>query len=66
MKDGELGMEVGSFFFFRQQTAYDIRLSLVGSEMCISDSLHAGPANHLRTSHAQPLADVGAQCMGCL
>ena len=23
------------FFFFKQKTAYDIRLSLVGSEMCI-------------------------------
>src|SRR5660397_278205 len=27
------------FFFFKQKTAYDIRLSLVGSEMCIRDSL---------------------------
>ena len=26
------------FFFFKQKTAYDIRLSLVGSEMCIRDS----------------------------
>ncbi len=25
------------FFFFKQQTAYDVRLSLVGSEMCIRD-----------------------------
>ena len=25
------------FFFFKQKTAYDIRLSLVGSEMCIRD-----------------------------
>ena len=24
-------------FFFKQKTAYDIRLSLVGSEMCIRD-----------------------------
>ncbi len=23
------------FFFFKQKTAYDLRLSLVGSEMCI-------------------------------
>ena len=28
----------GVFFFFKQKTAYDIRLSLVGSEMCIRDS----------------------------
>ena len=27
-----------SFFFFKQKTAYEIRLSLVGSEMCIRDS----------------------------
>src|SRR5660397_224033 len=27
------------FFFFKQKTAYDIRLSLVGSEMCIRDSV---------------------------
>ena len=26
------------FFFFKQKTAYEIRLSLVGSEMCIRDS----------------------------
>jgi len=25
------------FFFFQQKTAYEIRLSLVGSEMCIRD-----------------------------
>src|SRR5660397_131756 len=28
------------FFFFKQKTAYDIRLSLVGSEMCIRDSFN--------------------------
>ena len=28
------------FFFFKQKTAYEIRLSLVGSEMCIRDSIH--------------------------
>ena len=26
------------FFFFKQKTAYEIRISLVGSEMCIRDS----------------------------
>ncbi len=26
-----------SIFFFKQKTAYEIRLSLVGSEMCIRD-----------------------------
>ncbi len=25
------------FFFFKQKTAYEVRLSLVGSEMCIRD-----------------------------
>ena len=25
------------FFFFKQKTAYEIRLSLVGSEICIRD-----------------------------
>ncbi len=28
---------LGVFFFFKQKTAYEIRLSLVGSEMCIRD-----------------------------
>ncbi len=25
------------FFFFKQKSAYEIRLSLVGSEMCVGD-----------------------------
>ena len=29
------------FFFFKQKTAYEIRLSIVGSEMCIRGSLAA-------------------------
>ncbi len=38
------------FFFFKQKAAYDIRLSLVGSEMCISGmvpiaALHLGSPN---------------------
>src|SRR5674476_1646703 len=28
------------FFFFKQKTAYEISACLVGSEMCIRDSLH--------------------------
>ena len=28
------------FFFFKQKTAYEIGVRLVGSEMCIRDSLH--------------------------
>ena len=31
------------FFLFKQKTAYELRLSLVGSEMSISDSLPAIP-----------------------
>ena len=30
------------FFFFKQKTAYEIRLSLVGSEMCIRDRYNHG------------------------
>ena len=30
------------FFFFKQKTAYEIRLSLVGSEMCIRDRFFEG------------------------
>ncbi|WP_231969396.1 hypothetical protein, partial [Polynucleobacter necessarius] len=33
--------DVEVFFFFKQKTAYEIRLSLVGSEMCIRDSYKA-------------------------
>ena len=32
------------FFFFKQKTAYEIRLSLVGSEMCIRDRMNIGIA----------------------
>eukprot|EP00831_Metopus_contortus_P041970 TRINITY_DN33047_c0_g1_i1.p2 TRINITY_DN33047_c0_g1~~TRINITY_DN33047_c0_g1_i1.p2 ORF type:complete len:103 (+),score=36.09 TRINITY_DN33047_c0_g1_i1:87-395(+) len=30
---------VGCFFFFKQKTAYEMQRGLVGSEMCIRDSL---------------------------
>ena len=32
-------MSIGLGVFFKQKTAYEIRLSLVGSEMCIRDSI---------------------------
>ena len=32
------------FFFFKQKTAYEIGVRLVGSEMCIRDSLGISPA----------------------
>ncbi|KQI33394.1 hypothetical protein Y868_08770, partial [Campylobacter jejuni CVM 41918] len=35
-------------FFFKQKTAYEIRLSLVGSEMCIRDRGY--PARGVRTN----------------
>ncbi len=34
---GIQGMLLSIIFFFKQKTAYRIRLSLVGSEMCIGD-----------------------------
>ena len=34
------------FFFCKQKTAYEIRLSLVGSEMCIRDSPSTLPRFH--------------------
>ena len=37
------------FFFFKQKTAYEIRLSLVGSEMCIRDRPGAARV-HRRTA----------------
>ena len=33
-------IRVVKFFFFKRKTAYEIRLSLVGSEMCIMDSFY--------------------------
>ena len=37
------GRRIIKKIFFKQKTAYEIRLSLVGSEMCIRDRLHAVP-----------------------
>ena len=34
----------GFFFFFKQKTAYEIGVRLVGSEMCIRDSSNRDPA----------------------
>ena len=33
------------FFFFKQKTAYEMLRSLVGSEMCIRDSVCSGHAS---------------------
>src|SRR5665809_71447 len=37
-------------FFFKQKTAYEIRLSLVGSEMCIRDRYKKTHPQDLRTA----------------
>src|SRR5665809_56638 len=42
------------FFFFKQKTAYEIRLSLVGSEMCIRDRWGSGAENHLPAAPPRP------------
>ena len=34
-----VGRGCQGIFFFKQKTAYEIRLSLVGSEMCIRDRI---------------------------
>ena len=36
---------ISSFFFFKQKTAYEIGVRLVGSEMCIRDSAKKWPRN---------------------
>ena len=36
------------FFFFKQKTAYEIGVRLVGSEMCIRDSLYADKILYLK------------------
>src|SRR5674536_395931 len=45
------------FFFFKQKTAYEMLRSLVGSEMCIRDSLKAARAGiPLIISKAAPIS----------
>ena len=44
------GMTFSRIFFFKQKTAYEISLGLVGSEMCIRDRqklLHLGDSSGL-------------------
>ena len=36
------------FFFFKQKTAYEILSGLVGSEMCIRDSIYSALRGFLR------------------
>src|SRR5660397_268540 len=44
------------FFFFKQKTAYEIRLSLVGSEMCIRDRVRYAYAKLSRHRARLPIA----------
>jgi len=46
------------FFFFKQKTAYEFRLSLVGSEMCIRDSIAAA------LDHARAALPAGDDAVG--
>src|SRR5660397_90256 len=46
------------FFFFKQKTAYEIRLSLVGSEMCIRDQpllIQTGGEQNAVSKHMEPM-----------
>ena len=40
---GRIVEEVDKIFFFKQKAAYEVRLSRVGSEMCIKDSTQTPP-----------------------
>src|SRR3546814_2235094 len=57
---------VGSlvFFFFKQKTAYEMRISDWSSDVCSSDLLLAIAEErfHLRRHHAVGAADVDQQC----
>ena len=59
-------MEGKSIFFFKEKTAYEIRLCLVGSEMCIREQEIAndtpyGLAAYFSTSNAERARRVGSQ-----
>ena len=44
-------LAVHFFFFFKQKTAYEIMPSLVGSEMCIRDSLYTNGFQNALTEY---------------
>ena len=55
----------GSFFFFKQKTAYEMLRSLVGSEMCIRDrgpGVLAQPVEPERTGEVGKLLVVRREC----
>ena len=60
--------EISAFFFFKQKTAYEIGVRLVGSEMCIRDSLLISPPSPLTMeSHGEtgsPRRKRIALCIG--
>eukprot|EP00658_Telonema_sp_P-2_P018476 TRINITY_DN1724_c0_g1_i1.p2 TRINITY_DN1724_c0_g1~~TRINITY_DN1724_c0_g1_i1.p2 ORF type:complete len:103 (+),score=22.68 TRINITY_DN1724_c0_g1_i1:93-401(+) len=47
------------FFFFKQKTAYEMLRSLVGSEMCIRDSINAEYGNGFFGSDGDDESDAG-------
>ncbi len=52
------------FFFFKQKTAYEIGVRLVGSEMCIRDRVTTGVSNlgawQLTDSACRPVKGVAS------
>ena len=51
-------------FFFKQKTAYEIGVRLVGSEMCIRDSLYGGSVNLSNISEILELQFVNGVLVG--
>src|SRR5678816_3608462 len=49
------GCKVCFFFFFKQKTAYEMLRSLVGSEMCIRDSINGVAAVAYAANHGDDL-----------
>src|SRR5660397_55820 len=49
------------FFCFKQKTAYEIRLSLVGSEMCIRDTFSRLPLYHWKTPGEAMINNAAAE-----
>ena len=45
-------------FFFKQKTAYEIGVRLVGSEMCIRDSLKGSPDWELDSTISMEMTDL--------
>src|SRR3546814_8732813 len=54
------------FFFFKQKTAYELRISDWSSDVCSSDlAIGEVPPGHCRNARLQKLADgAGQHCIG--